>query len=421
MLAITRALTLLYTLSLLTLLTRIQLNLLGRRTYLSSVVSLASPPTKSIVLENNDDNDNYDNVYGNDFETNRQYLTFSWWLLHRGCKEMTEKVTTAVKEVFGPVNPREDITLERLSMLILEVRKKIEGATELERREHKWLPFLLPPKEEEDAILRGEHGASASQSPAPQDSTRDPLENESQKTVDHNPSLRRLLDETSDLIDSPTFTHVLTLLLNTAFSHLIDQRIATEAFKVTTIDSTSRVTDVTDRKCKVAQTLAVFCRQAHIIAAGSGEIDELSIAAGQSPNEYLAAIDQVKDLEGFAAVVYSSNFEFETAQQEEEMEVIADDMAVEAKAIAKQVEVENRKDERLASVTVEVPMEDSKPSENTLDESEVILGDVTDEVAQGEEHHNTDSLPEVSGGPSFENAWQRALQVEDGVKPEDAT
>jgi hypothetical protein len=45
-----------------------------------------------------------------------------------------ETVIQAVKEVFGPLNPREDITLERLAELILEVRKKVEGATEEERR-----------------------------------------------------------------------------------------------------------------------------------------------------------------------------------------------------------------------------------------------------------------------------------------------
>lgn len=193
--------TLLYTLSLLTLLTRIQLNLLGRRTYLSSVVSLASPPpaekASTISLENNDD-DNYDNVYGNDFETNRKYLTFSWWLLHRGVKDLTEMVTAAVQEVFGPVNPREDVTLERLSELILEVRKKIEGATETERRENKWLSFLLPPKDQEITVLQ-EPGVSSPESPMAESS--DPI---GSKQVDMNPSLRRLLDETSDLIDSPT-------------------------------------------------------------------------------------------------------------------------------------------------------------------------------------------------------------------------
>ena len=45
-----------------------------------------------------------------------------------------EKVEAAVKEVFGPLNPREDVSLERLSSLIVEVRKKVEGTTEEERR-----------------------------------------------------------------------------------------------------------------------------------------------------------------------------------------------------------------------------------------------------------------------------------------------
>ena len=43
-------------------------------------------------------------------------------------------VVKAVKEVFGPINPREDVTLERLSELIVEVRKKVEGVTEEDRR-----------------------------------------------------------------------------------------------------------------------------------------------------------------------------------------------------------------------------------------------------------------------------------------------
>ncbi|KAI4715658.1 hypothetical protein E4T48_08157 [Aureobasidium sp. EXF-10727] len=320
--SITRALTLLYTLSLLTLLTRIQLNLLGRRTYLSSVVSLANPPNPSdpthISMENNDD-DNYDNVYGNDFETNRKYLTFSWWLLHKGTKDIVEKVSAAVKDVFGPINPREDMTLERLSELILEVRKKVEGATEAERREHGWLSYMLPPRDQEDHVL-SESGIDAmSASPAPQDFSQDPMH--AANSASSNASLRRLLDETSDLIDSPTFTHVITQVLNATFSHLIDYRVATEAFKISppAPDSLSRITEISDKKCKFAQTLAVFCRQAHVIAAGSSEPDELVVAesVGSQVNEYLGAIDQVKDLEAFAAVIYSSNFEFEAAEQQQ--------------------------------------------------------------------------------------------------------
>lgn len=45
-----------------------------------------------------------------------------------------ENVLTAVREVFGNLNPREDVTLERLSELTIEVRKKLEGSTEEDRR-----------------------------------------------------------------------------------------------------------------------------------------------------------------------------------------------------------------------------------------------------------------------------------------------
>ncbi|KAF2262049.1 Peroxin-3 [Lojkania enalia] len=282
--SISRAFTLLYTLCLLTLLTRIQLNLLGRRNYLASVVSLASPPAEQskIFLENHDD-DNFEQAYGNDFETNRRYLSLSWWLLHRGCINLMHKVAAAVEEVFGTLNPREEITLEKLSELTLEVRKKVEGATEEERRTYKWLPYLLPSPDQEDYVLQESGMTNASSSPA-------------------SPSLRRLIDETSDLIDSPSFTHVLTLLLDSAFSHLIDVKIAQLSYKIPpTSASSARVQEIVgaDAKAKVASSLAVFCRQAHSIGSGAN-------------NEYLNAIEQVRDLEAFAAVVYSSNFEFET-------------------------------------------------------------------------------------------------------------
>jgi len=328
-------------------------------------VSLATPPAATqasqISLENHDD-DNYDNVYGNDFDTNRKYLTFSWWLLHRGCKDIMQRVETAVKDVFGPVSPREDITLERLSQLVLEVRTKVEGSTEIERREHKWLAYLLPPRDQEDFVLQ-ESAMDTQDSPAEQPS------DSSASSPSSNPSLRRLLDETSDLIDSPTFTHVLTLLLNTTFTHLIDQRIAAEAFKVLPASSPSRIEEL-DAKCKVAQTLAVFCRQAHTIAAGSSEPDDLVAAAAEAgaPNEYLAKIDAVKDLEGFAAVIYSSNFEFEN--------------------------VENVEDQ-------DVPGFGGKKPEITP--AQVVKDGEDDELSK---------LAEET--PSFDSAWEKALAKEDG-------
>ena len=98
-------------------------------------MSLASHPPQdpTISLENRDD-DNVEQTYGNDFETNRRYLTFSWWLLHRGWRDLLENVEQVVQEVFGPRKPNEDISLEKLSELILDVRRKVEGAIPDERK-----------------------------------------------------------------------------------------------------------------------------------------------------------------------------------------------------------------------------------------------------------------------------------------------
>jgi len=336
-----------YTLSLLTLLTRIQLNLLGRRSYLSSVVSLASPAPQdsSISLENHDDDRGGDSC-GNDFETNRKFLTFSWWLLHRGWKDMMNKVETAVREVFGPLNPREDLSFERLSHLVVEVRKLVEGKTESERQHQKWLPYLLPPPERETYVLQesGILGTPPSPSTSPPEqpqpdlplSTSIPTDTASPKSTSIPPTdpLRRLLDETSDLLDSPTASHIQTLLLDALFSHLTDTVLRVQAYKLpptnpppsqdaSLFDNSQRIVDVSDAnlnisgssssspstsgggtgevRAKLATILAAVTRQAH--AMGSGV-----------PNEYVQAMEGVRELDAFAAVVYSSNLEAEGAR-----------------------------------------------------------------------------------------------------------
>ena len=123
--------------------------------------------------------------------------------------------------------------------------------------------------------------------------------------------LRHLLDETADLIDSPSFSFVLTLLLNEGFSTLVDVKCANEAFKPaaepeTAPESFDSVATVVprgpaERKTKLANLLAVLARQAHVI--GHGPV---------GPNDYLTVMDRdVRELEAFSAVIYSSNFDLE--------------------------------------------------------------------------------------------------------------
>ncbi|KAF7507193.1 hypothetical protein GJ744_010875 [Endocarpon pusillum] len=349
--SITRCFTLLYTLSLLTLLTRIQLNLLGRLNYLFSVVSTTRPlpleRAHSISLEDNDSPGSPGGpTHGNDFETNRRYLAFTWYLLNRGYAKILSEVQAAVTEVFGTISPTEAISPTRLSELTLQVRQKIEGSTPAQRRAKNWLAYLLPPRAEEEDLLI-ESGvltpppiSTSSASSSDQRSTSlPPLQPAATKSGLETPQspLRKLLDETSDLIESPTFTRIHTLLLNSLFSHLIDKKVSEQAFPappaptqpnspyppssaeappqfphITEISSSVTVVpanhgesaEAAEPTTKLATILALLTRQAHVIGNGNPPPPN---------NEYVQAMErEVRELEAFAAVIYSSQLDVES-------------------------------------------------------------------------------------------------------------
>ncbi|KAL7272976.1 peroxin [Rhizina undulata] len=313
--SLTRSFTLLYTLALLTILTRVQLNLLGRKSYLSSVVSLAERDGEPIIhLENREEDAG---CYAIDSETNEQYLMFSWWLLHRGWRDILKKVDLAVKQVFGRLTPRDTISLTTLRELTGEVRKIVEGH-DGERKN--WLPYLLPPRDQEYAVLAIAENLPTTIAP------------EEKEKLTPSPALRRLLDETSDLIDFPMASEVVSKMLNAGFEFLLDTKLAEQAFKakpsppapITTSEtplenaeggrrdevaiihqSQQQPEEVTTR---VASVLAVLARQAHFI--GNGD-----------PNSFLQVMEGQKEVEAFSALVYSSNFEYVSQLGEEGLEL----------------------------------------------------------------------------------------------------
>lgn len=250
------------------------------------------------------------------------------------------KVQAAVKEVFGSLSLREDISMERFSELTLEVRKKVEGATEDDRTAHKWLSHLIPPRDQEEFVLK-ESGMTVESSLPLSSGVDSPL--------------RRLLNETSDLIESPSFSHVLTLLLDAGFSMLVDQKLSQQAFKIPPTSDIAdlnapRIQEIVDvAPVKLPIVLATLTRQAHSIGNGV-------------PNEYLQAMEQVRDLEAFAAVVYSSNWEAEVMPMTEDM---------------------------------------STRSKKTSDDDTMIFG--------------TESTVDVGSSSGFEAAWGKAVGVIDQV------
>ena len=98
----TRTVTALYSLTFLTLLTQVQLNLLGRFTYVSSVIALSNTTDASYRVESPAVKGSLSSTQGQlDFQTEKKYLTFSYWLLHEGWRRWSEKVREVVEDVVG--------------------------------------------------------------------------------------------------------------------------------------------------------------------------------------------------------------------------------------------------------------------------------------------------------------------------------
>ena len=181
-------------------------------------------------------------------------------------------------------------------------------------RIHEWLPSILPPQDQEDSVLRDSGMITPPPRPRRPPMLQDPTGITSPPASPPPPAsaisspLRRLLDETADLIESPIFAHVLTLLLDSIFSQLADKKLRSEAFKLPPLTSdlltSERISEVTADDLatafvKLPIVLAVMVKEAHNIGRGV-------------PNEYVQAMESVTELDTFAAVIYSSNFECES-------------------------------------------------------------------------------------------------------------
>jgi peroxin-3 len=146
----------------------------------------------------------------------------------------------------------------------------------------------------------------------------------------------------------------------------------------------------TERKTKLANLLAVLARQAHVIGNGT-----------HPPNEYLVAMDQnVRELEAFSAVIYSSNFELELLGASKTAAAEVGDSAEFEPVSASFADVMVEKEPG-------TPSEDIAQSVPVLVDNDVQELETVSPVEQSASEAVTDS--------AFEQAWGKA--VEDGKSP----
>ncbi|KAF9985463.1 peroxin [Modicella reniformis] len=272
----TRTITALYSLTLLTLLTQVQLNLLGRFTYVSSVVALANTTDAAYRIESPSTKGPLS------FQTEKKYLTFSYWLLHEGWRRWSEKVRGVVEDIVGTISLKKTFAAKEFSDLLGEIRARLEyKEVEGKREPVNMREYMLPddPAEEREVLRAG--GVD-----------------EFDLVVD--PVLRNLLDETHDFIDSADFATVLSSTLATTFArfNLALQPTFNPFLLSPPRNPDSAIEEIVneddmDRAVPLASLLPLVARQVHLIINGV-------------PNEYVEGLSMVKELQAFSAIVYSS-------------------------------------------------------------------------------------------------------------------
>ncbi|KAF8334407.1 Peroxin-3-domain-containing protein [Amanita rubescens] len=203
MLTFTRTLTTLYSITLLCLLTTIQLTVLARSKYVNSVLDvereerlqeqleselslpnlLLSHSTKmvqdllSVDLSMLEDEAEEGELEGDMIteEVERKFLTLSWWILHVGWKDVGERVRRGVEEVFEGVSLKTKLAAIDLHRLIRDVRRRVEHEVTFEGhgRRINFLSTLLPPTPEMIQHVLTQGGFLSESSPDPSTSRDD--------------------------------------------------------------------------------------------------------------------------------------------------------------------------------------------------------------------------------------------------------
>ncbi|KAG1831685.1 Peroxin-3-domain-containing protein [Suillus subalutaceus] len=175
-LTLTRTLTTLYTTTLLSLLTSIQLALLARERYITSVLSTeraeriseAAPTLSGLIFREAVSRVVDVEVIwpawsaGISEETEMRFLTLSWWILHVGWKDVAARVRGSVEAVFEGVSLKTKLSPSELHVLILDVRRRVERDGTGDNRVSipgRFLGSLLPPTPETTAHVLAQGGA----------------------------------------------------------------------------------------------------------------------------------------------------------------------------------------------------------------------------------------------------------------------
>ncbi|PSR73243.1 hypothetical protein PHLCEN_2v10903 [Hermanssonia centrifuga] len=293
MLTFTRTLTILYSMTLLSLFTHIQLNILGRSKYIQAILQLAEDEVDRERLQDSlslaalfwngnlasaEVDGDLQNVEAISEEIERKYLTLSWWILHVGWKDVGERVRRAVEEVFEGVSLKTKLAASDLHRLISDVRRRVEFEVTFEGTERRinFTSTLLPPTSETLQHVLTQGGIPP------------------RLAAVHDPSFLKLLEETRTQLCSGSFELVLEVCLDKA-TELLFNGLEKNVFGGSTEwdDPNSSLGLTQEPRVRLAGMLPGLARWCHLALQGL-------------PNELVDGLGDTREVKAFSAIIYSN-------------------------------------------------------------------------------------------------------------------
>jgi len=279
----TRLIASVYVINLISLLTYLQINLIGRYVYIDSVITLnhnktensdISTSTRERALSNGESQ-------GLSTEIQAKYLAFSYHLIHVGWKDLAEKVREETEKEIGPLLLNGKITFENLIEIFNKIRMNIEETSKIPTKSKKYKDlnkdlnmtrYIINDEKYDNEILAT-------------------VTNDEKVTIDK--KLKNLLNETRDILESQDFSAVLSSCLNDSFESLF------MILKPTFVDTQNMDTDSADttnaptKEILLAQMLPFITKSLYSVFYGV-------------PNPFLEIIKDNMMQQRFSAIIYSS-------------------------------------------------------------------------------------------------------------------
>ncbi|TCD60706.1 peroxin [Steccherinum ochraceum] len=295
-LTFTRTLTTLYSMTLLSLFTHIQLSILGRHKYVQSVLQQARDEQMHETVQDSFSitqligggpsldscwvDDDLQDVEAISEETERKFLTLSWWILHVGWKDVGERVRRGVEEVFESVSLKTKLSAAELHRLVSDVRRRVEYEVTFEGKERRinFMSTLLPPTPETLQHVLTQGGIPSRLAAAP------------------DAGFRSLLAETRTHLASSDLQRVLEVCLDHSTEALfngLEKNVFFDNSMGLEETSPSGLGLVPESRVRLAGMLPGLARWCRLALEGL-------------PNELIDGLAAVREVSAFSAIIYSS-------------------------------------------------------------------------------------------------------------------